>query len=62
MGNISFQFESGLFVRVRMEEDGLWFIVSVGITLIRFQIAMLAAGATSYSFFLYILALPCPGH
>lgn len=43
-------------VRMRMEEDGFWFILSVGIIPIPFQIAMLAAGATSYSFFLFILA------
>ncbi|WP_246123623.1 YqaA family protein [Marinobacter maritimus] len=43
-------------VRMRMEEDGFWFILSVGIIPIPFQIAMLAAGATSYSFFLFMLA------
>lgn len=43
-------------VRLRMEEDGFWFIVSVGVIPIPFQIAMLAAGATSYSFSLFILA------
>ena len=43
-------------VRVRMEQDGFWFIVSVGVIPIPFQIAMLAAGATSYSFFLFMLA------
>jgi membrane protein YqaA with SNARE-associated domain len=47
------QFEQ---VRMRMEEDGFWFILSVGVIPIPFQIAMLAAGATSYSFFLFILA------
>ncbi|WP_292274303.1 VTT domain-containing protein [Marinobacter sp.] len=43
-------------VRSRMEEDGFWFILSVGVIPIPFQIAMLAAGATSYSFFLFMLA------
>ncbi|WP_152205004.1 YqaA family protein [Marinobacter changyiensis] len=43
-------------VRLRMEEDGFWFIISVGVIPIPFQIAMLAAGATGYSFFLFILA------
>ncbi|MBK1851768.1 DedA family protein [Marinobacter sp. 1-4A] len=43
-------------VRMRMEEDGFWFILSVGVIPIPFQIAMLAAGATSYSFFLFISA------
>ena len=47
------QFED---VRMRMEEDGFWFILSVGVIPIPFQIAMLAAGATSYSFFLFMLA------
>lgn len=47
------QFEN---VRMRMEEDGFWFILSVGVIPIPFQIAMLAAGATSYSFFLFMLA------
>ncbi|MDO6442805.1 MULTISPECIES: YqaA family protein [unclassified Marinobacter] len=47
------QFES---VRGRMEEDGFWFILSVGVIPVPFQIAMLAAGATSYSFFLFMLA------
>ena len=35
---------------------GFWFIISVGVIPIPFQIAMLAAGATSYSFFLFMLA------
>lgn len=47
------QFEN---VRMRMEKDGFWFVLSVGLIPIPFQIAMLAAGATSYSFFLFILA------
>jgi len=47
------QFEQ---VRMRMEQDGFWFILSVGVIPIPFQIAMLAAGATSYSFFLFMLA------
>ncbi|MGP4846037.1 YqaA family protein [Marinobacter sp. 1Y8] len=47
------QFEN---VRMRMEQDGFWFILSVGVIPVPFQIAMLAAGATSYSFFLFMLA------
>lgn len=47
------QFES---VRQRMETDGFWFILSVGVIPVPFQIAMLAAGATSYSYFLFMLA------
>ena len=35
---------------------GFWYVLSVGITPIPFQIAMLAAGVTGYSFFLYMLA------
>lgn len=35
---------------------GFWYVLSVGITPIPFQIAMLAAGATGYSFLLYMLA------
>jgi membrane protein YqaA with SNARE-associated domain len=47
------QFEQ---VRMRMEADGFWFIITVGVIPIPFQIAMLAAGATGYSFFLFMLA------
>ncbi|MGO1462205.1 MAG: YqaA family protein [Marinobacter sp.] len=47
------QFES---VRQRMEADGFWFVLSVGVIPVPFQIAMLAAGATSYSFPLFMLA------
>ena len=37
-------------------ENGFWAIVAIGITPIPFPIAMLAAGATEYSFPLYCLA------
>lgn len=47
------QFEQ---VSQKMQEDGFWFVFSVGIIPIPFQIAMLAAGATQYSFMLFLLA------
>ncbi|MDA7746523.1 VTT domain-containing protein [Psychromonas sp.] len=47
------QFES---VRQKMQEQGFWFVISLGIVPIPFQIAMLAAGATKYSLTLFIIA------
>lgn len=47
------QFEQ---VSQKMQEEGFWFVFSVGIIPIPFQIAMLAAGATQYSFLLFVLA------
>src|SRR5690606_28292114 len=47
------QFES---IRQQIHRHGFWYVLSVGITPIPFQIAMLAAGATGYSFVLYLLA------
>ncbi|WP_148863802.1 YqaA family protein [Marinobacter fonticola] len=43
-------------VRQQMESQGFWFVLSVGVVPIPFQIAMLAAGATKYSFALFIAA------
>lgn len=43
-------------VEQKMQDDGFWFIFSVGVIPIPFQIAMLAAGATQYSFGLFIAA------
>lgn len=43
-------------VSQKMQEQGFWFVISVGIVPIPFQIAMLAAGATKYSFWLFLLA------
>lgn len=43
-------------IRADIHEQGFWFVLSVGITPVPFQIAMLAAGATGYAFSLYILA------
>ena len=43
-------------VEQQMQSKGFWFVLSVGIVPIPFQIAMLAAGATKYSLSLYLLA------
>lgn len=40
----------------QMESQGFWFVLSVGVIPIPFQIAMLAAGATKYSFALFLSA------
>lgn len=40
----------------QMETQGFWFVLSVGVVPIPFQIAMLAAGATKYSFALFLAA------
>lgn len=40
----------------QMESQGFWFVLSVGVVPIPFQIAMLAAGATKYSFGLFLAA------
>lgn len=47
------QFES---IKQQMQNKGFWFVFSVGIIPIPFQIAMLAAGVTQYSFWLFLLA------
>ncbi len=47
------QFEN---VQQQMQNKGFFFVFSVGVVPIPFQIAMLAAGATQYSFLLFILA------
>jgi membrane protein YqaA with SNARE-associated domain len=39
-----------------MQAQGFWFVLSLGIVPIPFQIAMLAAGATKYSIWLFLLA------
>ncbi len=43
-------------VKERMDQDGFWFVLSLGIIPIPFQIAMIAAGATQFSLALYLLA------
>ncbi|MFP3424602.1 YqaA family protein [Pseudoalteromonas sp. SIMBA_162] len=47
------QFES---VKQKMHNQGFWFVITLGIVPIPFQIAMLAAGATKYSLGLFLLA------
>lgn len=47
------QFET---VKQQMEMNGFWFVVSVGVAPIPFQIAMLAAGALQYSFLYFLIA------
>ena len=47
------QFEQ---VKQKMQAQGFWFVFTLGIVPIPFQIAMLAAGATKYSIFLFLLA------
>lgn len=48
------QFES---FQAQMKDHGFWFVFSTGVTPIPLQIAMLVAGFTSYSLFLYMLAI-----
>lgn len=43
-------------IREQMNRRGFWFVISIGVTPVPFQIAMLAAGATSYSIPLFLLA------
>ncbi len=43
-------------VKQQMQAQGFWFVLTLGIVPIPFQIAMLAAGATKYSIFLFLLA------
>jgi membrane protein YqaA with SNARE-associated domain len=47
------QFEN---VKQQMQSQGFWFVITLGIVPIPFQIAMLAAGATQYSLWLFLLA------
>jgi len=39
-----------------MHDQGFWFVITLGIVPIPFQIAMLAAGATKYSLILFLIA------
>ena len=39
-----------------MQQKGFWFVISVGILPIPFQIAMLTAGVLKYSLILFLLA------
>jgi len=47
------QFES---IKQKMQNQGFWFVITLGIVPIPFQIAMLAAGATKYSLTLFLVA------
>tara|TARA_R110001583_G_scaffold66894_1_gene191784 strand:- start:15532 stop:16116 length:585 start_codon:yes stop_codon:yes gene_type:complete len=47
------QFDS---IKQQMQNQGFWFILTLGIVPIPFQIAMLAAGATKYSLTLFLIA------
>lgn len=47
------QFET---VKEKMQAQGFWFVMTLGIVPIPFQIAMLAAGATKYSLAMFLLA------
>jgi membrane protein YqaA with SNARE-associated domain len=43
-------------VKQQMQNQGFWFVMTLGIAPIPFQVAMLAAGATQYSLTLFLLA------
>lgn len=43
-------------VKQHMQAQGFWFVITLGIAPIPFQVAMLAAGATHYSLALFLLA------
>lgn len=43
-------------VQLQMQNKGFWFVFSVGVMPIPFQIAMLAAGATKYPLILFLAA------
>ena len=47
------QFEQ---VKQKMSAEGFWFVMTLGIAPIPFQIAMLAAGATQYSMVMFLIA------
>lgn len=43
-------------VMLRIKTEGFWFVMTLGVAPIPFQIAMLAAGATQFSLLLFLLA------
>lgn len=43
-------------IREQMNRRGFWFVLSIGVIPVPFQVAMLAAGATAYSIPLFLLA------
>ena len=47
------QFEN---IKQKMQSQGFWFVITLGIVPVPFQIAMLAAGATKYSLLLFLIA------
>jgi len=47
------QFEN---IEQKMQDQGFWFVLTLGIVPIPFQIAMLAAGATKFSLILFLIA------
>lgn len=47
------QFET---IKQQMQNQGFWFVLTLGIVPIPFQIAMLAAGATKFSLTLFLIA------
>ena len=47
------QFEN---VKSQMDSQGFWFVMTLGIAPIPFQVAMLAAGATKFSLPLFLIA------
>jgi membrane protein YqaA with SNARE-associated domain len=48
------EFES---FQAQMKDHGFWFVFGTGVTPIPLQIAMIVAGVTSYSLFLYMVAI-----
>jgi membrane protein YqaA with SNARE-associated domain len=48
--------EQFALVKEKMQQQGFWFVLTLGIVPIPFQLAMLAAGATKYSIWLFLLA------
>lgn len=43
-------------IQQQMADKGFWFVFSVGVTPVPFQVAMLAAGATQFSFLAFMIA------
>jgi membrane protein YqaA with SNARE-associated domain len=56
IGNLATQAQLDEAV-AQMQEQGFYFILTLGIVPIPLQIAMVVAGATSYSIFLYVIAI-----
>jgi membrane protein YqaA with SNARE-associated domain len=44
------------YVKQQMQSEGFWFVITIGIVPVPFQIAMLAAGATGFSLLYFIIA------